>query len=84
MKGRVDQMKRSKKSLLILAIVVLLTVALPLAGALANPQTTPPSPPVQQLPNYYPSGFYCCGFGPWNGQMNPNYQQNSWRMGPMW
>ena len=94
MKGREEQMKRFKKSLLILVVVALLTVALPLAGAFANPQATPPNPTVQQpspvpqqAPNYYPNypnGFYCCGYGPWSGQMNPNYQQNSWYMGQMW
>lgn len=85
-------MKRFRKSLLILVIVALLTVALPLAGAFANTQTTPPPPPNQQpgsapqlMPNYYPNGFYCCGgFGPWYGQTNPNYQQNSWYRGAMW
>ena len=81
-------MKRFRKSLLILVIVALLTVALPLAGAFA--QTTQPNPTVQQpgpapqQPYYYPNGFYCCGFGPGYGQMNPNYQQSGWYMGSMW
>jgi len=91
MKGRVEQMNRSKKRILILVVLASFTVALPLTSAFANPQTTPPNPTVQQpspapqlRPNNYPNGFYCCGFGPWYDQVNPNYQQNSWYMGPVW
>lgn len=70
-------MRFSKKILVLLAVIALLTVALPLSSAFADPATNLSNPTIQQTYPIQQGQYYYPGYSsPWWNGPNTNYQPN--------